>query len=764
MNEPLTHEEIDELADLRHQEEPAKQLLGRAGFGRRIQPVWGGSSMVFWRSVSALAEDGAVKDGRRRIIAEAAALFPANPVFAWAALPEPPDGTTGEGQAAVWNRLPVRELVDRFAAEHPDDIASNIRAARLERAVALLAHKDVESAKAAAVLDAVISEELEEPASGGAAESWVATVIARMDPNVAGKIVEAAPSELGDFLQQALTATAAIKKLRLRRQAPTTPWLTALRPRRHPGWVFFRNYPDGVVFWSEAAGNMPVDGEIGQVWVNNGGLEGGLRLPTSPELDAAGSSGTPEGGHYQRFEWWQDYTEPVAPQLPEHGGPCGAAIYYSKQHGAHAIWGAIGQLYEHLQGTSGPLGFPVSGEIDGRPGGKGPWRCYQRFEGGAIFYLGENLEHRSVPMFGAAARLVTGNADVLKKLGFPVAERVEVTSPRKTAGYGQKFERGAVYWTESGGAFPVRGAFAESLDAAGGVADRLGFPLSEILPAAESRGAWGTTDGYLQRYEGRFRYNLAVQRRVSAGARCGATIYHSGHGTFWVRGNIGSCYELLGGTTSELGFPTAREEWPGDRCWQRFEGGAIFWSREYGGIPLTGAVWHLLDPLGSAMSAEIFNRCGFPLAGPQRLRTSSADVIQQFEGAVVTVTDDQAELWPRPTAIQAKHRLESGEELHVDESLFVAGHRLTLQGDRNLALYHFDGIIDKNAAWASDTQGKPVVKLLLESSGNLALYDAEGNQHWESGTVGNPGAVLILQDDGLLTLRGVDDTVLKSWP
>jgi hypothetical protein len=79
---PLTEDEIQEFADVFVEPSQARQLLDRAGFSRNRQPGWNvSSSEDFWREVSRRLGDGALPDGRARLLATAAGEFPENAVF-----------------------------------------------------------------------------------------------------------------------------------------------------------------------------------------------------------------------------------------------------------------------------------------------------------------------------------------------------------------------------------------------------------------------------------------------------------------------------------------------------------------------------------------------------------------------------------------------------------------------------------------------------------------------------------------------------------
>ena len=68
---------------------------------------------------------------------------------------------------------------------------------------------------------------------------------------------------------------------------------------------------------------------------------------------------------------------------------------------------------------------------------------------------------------------------------------------------------------------------------------------------------------------------------------------------------------------------------------------------------------------------------------------------------------------------------------------------LSYQGDGNLVLY-----VDGRPLWDSRTAGTAPGRLVMQSDGNLAVYDGSGGAVWSSGTAGHGGALLTLQDDG----------------
>ena len=71
--------------------------------------------------------------------------------------------------------------------------------------------------------------------------------------------------------------------------------------------------------------------------------------------------------------------------------------------------------------------------------------------------------------------------------------------PAKTKGLCKNFEGGRVYWSSRTGAHPVWDSVADLHYSLGGSKSRLGFPLSDEMPAETSPQR---TTGMLQRFEG----------------------------------------------------------------------------------------------------------------------------------------------------------------------------------------------------------------------------------------------------------------------
>lgn len=80
---PLTRDEVDALVEAYGDLGRARQVVSRAGLGRGRQPADPATTELFWDEVVEALNNGAVRDGRRRLLTEAALEFPDHPVLSW---------------------------------------------------------------------------------------------------------------------------------------------------------------------------------------------------------------------------------------------------------------------------------------------------------------------------------------------------------------------------------------------------------------------------------------------------------------------------------------------------------------------------------------------------------------------------------------------------------------------------------------------------------------------------------------------------------
>lgn len=96
--------------------------------------------------------------------------------------------------------------------------------------------------------------------------------------------------------------------------------------------------------------------------------------------------------------------------------------------------------------------------------------------------------------------------------------------------------------------------------------------------------------------------------------------------------------------------------------------------------------------------------------------------------------------------------------------------RFVYQGDGNLVLY-----VRRNGAWPSDsaagaevavwssgTAGTSAGRVVMQSDGNLVVYDGGGSPVWASNTYNNPGAFLAVQDDENVVVYSADGRAIWS--
>lgn len=84
-----------------------------------------------------------------------------------------------------------------------------------------------------------------------------------------------------------------------------------------------------------------------------------------------------------------------------------------------------------------------------------------------------------------------------------------------------------------------------------------------------------------------------------------------------------------------------------------------------------------------------------------------------------------------------------GEELTSSNGAYYA----PLQHDGNFVVYRKAGNV---ARW--NTRTKDGVKLIMQTDGNLVLYNDKASSVWSSNTAGRPNSYVVLQDDGNLVI------------
>jgi hypothetical protein len=119
----------------------------------------------------------------------------------------------------------------------------------------------------------------------------------------------------------------------------------------------------------------------------------------------------------------------------------------------------------------------------------------------------------------------------------------------------------------------------------------------------------------------------------------------------------------------------------------------------------------------------------------------------QDDGNLVLYQDGHA-IWTYGSGYKGDF-MNPGEDLQPGAYLLSPDHEyeLVMQTDGNLVLYN----AAKEALWSSQTSGEGNY-LVMQGEGNLVVYNASKVAQWNASTWGFPGAYLQLQDDGNLVL------------
>ena len=197
--------------------------------------------------------------------------------------------------------------------------------------------------------------------------------------------------------------------------------------------------------------------------------------------------------------------------------------YWSPDTGAHALFGAINATYASLDGASGWLGFPTTGEQT-TPDERGR---YVHFENGSIYWSPSTGAH-AIPgdMFEYWGEHGWEGSDI----GYPAAGATEIDG-----GYVQEFENGFLTRNPNGdNHFIVHGAIAEKYGEMGTADSALGYPTSNER---------GITGGFFQEFE-----NGNIYWSPETGAH------------YILYGDIFDHWGEAGWEQGDFGFPTTDQE------------------------------------------------------------------------------------------------------------------------------------------------------------------------------------------------------------
>ncbi len=383
----------------------------------------------------------------------------------------------------------------------------------------------------------------------------------------------------------------------------------------------------GAVYWTPTTEGHVVKGAIRTFWQSTGGPAGTLGYPVASEVlarDGVGALSVFEGGTVV----WSPATGPVV------------------------VKGGIRGTYEASGRETGPLGYPTAAER-ALPDGAGAVQSFQR---GDVYWTPAKY---GALLYGGIRTAWIAAGGARSPLGYPAGNETG-TSDRD--GRVQEFQSGAVYWSPSTGAHPVRGGERAALAAEGAEAGPAGYPTGAERPAGDGRGAvqefargsiyWtATTDARLVRgavraqwlasggptgplgYPTRGETDAAVPgARVQQFER-GAIYWSAATGAHILRGDIAAAVTAAGGVTGVLGLPTSEAVVVGPRGVgrvQTFQGGSVFWTAEHGARVVRGGIGAAFQAAGG-----VDGRLGFPTADESATATGAQ---QRFQGGTITWT------------------------------------------------------------------------------------------------------------------------------
>ena len=291
----------------------------------------------------------------------------------------------------------------------------------------------------------------------------------------------------------------------------------------------------------------------------------GAKYAFGPVLDKYESLGGPAGS---------DLGFPTINEVPGLAGPDSRVatfsasdkpvIFWTPDHGAFAVRGALNAAWDRLGSSGGVLGAPTADETYDSD------VVSQKFSGGQISWNAKTKEFTTNP---------AALADQLKGLQVTIDPTVAIGMAWRAAGGAsgplglkqgaqysiggdgvvQDFAGGKVYYSPATGAGAVESDILAKYESLGGpVGSDLGFPA-----ANEADGGIAPSS-----------------RIVTFSAADKPMIFWTpDHGAFVVRGAMKAAWDKLRGPSGKLGAPVGDQAVDGDVVSQKFTGGKISWNR-----------------------------------------------------------------------------------------------------------------------------------------------------------------------------------------
>jgi uncharacterized protein with LGFP repeats len=239
-------------------------------------------------------------------------------------------------------------------------------------------------------------------------------------------------------------------------------------------------------------------------------------------------------------------------------------IFWTPDHGAFVVRGALNAAWDKLGSSGGVLGAPVgdetyNGEVSSQKFGAGQisWNRKTKEFATEPAGLAEQLKGLQVAIDPTAAINMAWRA--AGGVNGPLGAKQGGQYPIGGDGLAQNFAGGKVFFSPPTGANAVESDILTKYEALGGpVSSELGFPI-----ANESDGG------------------IAPNSRIVTFSAADKPVifWTSDHGAYVVRGAMKAAWDKLRGPTGKLGAPVGDQAVDGDVISQKFTGGKISWNR-----------------------------------------------------------------------------------------------------------------------------------------------------------------------------------------
>jgi uncharacterized protein with LGFP repeats len=291
----------------------------------------------------------------------------------------------------------------------------------------------------------------------------------------------------------------------------------------------------------------------------------GAKFVYGPILDKYESLGGPVGS---------DLGFPTINEVPGLAGPDSRVatfsasdkpvIFWTSDHGAFVVRGALNAAWDKLGSSGGVLGAPVADETYGGE------VTSQKFNGGEISWNKKTKEFSTNP---------AALADQLKGLQVAIDPTAAINMAWRAAG-----GAGGPLGAKQGGSYPIGGDGVAQNFAGGKVffnpATGANALETDILAKYESLGGPAGSDlGFPTANESDGGIGPASRIATFAAADKPVIFWTSDHGAFVVRGAMKAAWDKLRGPSGKLGAPVGDQAVDGDVISQQFTGGKISWNR-----------------------------------------------------------------------------------------------------------------------------------------------------------------------------------------